>query len=241
LSIGFISYQNQNYRAIISDLTAKEGLRSGELRYKAYLLSILPVAEANIGVKKEEEYKGKKVYHLTATVKNLDYLSRLFNGYAIMDTYVDLERMNVIEFKQKIVVTGRQDLYRQATYDQEKGIMTIGGVERQIFPDTQDNLSLIVNIRRMNLDIVKDIEFNINTNQKNYIFKGKVEPKDIKIRGKTYRIYLVNSTIRRKDKNPYHKSNIDLVLLKNGDDNTPVLIKVFAGGFLISAKLVEIK
>jgi hypothetical protein len=174
-------------------------------------------------------------------VKNLDYLSRIFNGYAILDSYVDMEGMSVVEFRQKIVVTGKQDLYREATYDQAKGIMTIGGIERQIYPDTQDQLSLMANIRRMDLDKVKGVEFNVNTNQKNYLFKGTVEPKDIAIKGRSYRIYLVNSTISRKDKNPYHKSNVDMVLLKNQGDNTPLLIKVFAGGFLISAKLVEIK
>ena len=241
LFIGFISFQNLNYKAIISDLAKKNALHNGELKYNAYLLSIIPVAEATIGVKKEEDRLGKKVYHLTATVKNMDYLAKIFNGYAILDSYVDLDKMNVLELKQKIVVTGKQDMYREASYDQENGVMTIAGVERQIFPDTQDQLSLIANIRGMDLDKVKDIEFNVNTNQKNYTFKGTVEPKDILIKGKSYRVYLVNSTIRRKDKNPYHKSSLDLVLLKNGDDNTPVLIKVFAGGFLISAKLVEIK
>jgi hypothetical protein len=241
LFIGFVSYQNFNYKAVISDLVEKDDLHGGELKYNAYLLSVIPVAEASIGIEKEEEYKGRKVYHLTATVKNMDYLSKAFNGYAILDSYMDLEQMNVVAFKQKIVVTGKQDMYREATYDQEKGIMNIGGVQRQIFPNTQDQLSLVANIRRMDLDKTKDIEFAVNTNQKNYIFKGTVEPKDIMIKGKSYRVYLVRSTIRRKDKNPYHKSNIDIVLLKNGNDNTPVLIKVFAGGFLISAKLVEIK
>jgi hypothetical protein len=241
LFIGFVSFQNLNYKAIVSDLVENNDLHSGELKFSAYLLSVIPVADASIGVAKEEEFKGRKVYHLTATVKNKDYLAKAFNGYAILDSYVDLEPMNVVEFRQKIVVTGKQDLYRQAAYDQAKGIMTIDGIERQIFPNTQDQLSLIANIRKMDLDKTKNIEFNVNTNQKNYLFSASVKPKDIVIKGKSYRLYFVNSTIRRRDKNPYHKSNIDMVLLKNGSDNTPVLIKVFAGGFLISVKLVEIK
>ena len=238
----FVSSRNLDYKLAISSLIEKNQLQQpGELKFKVYLLSLVPMAEATIGVPKEEDFKGKQVYHLTATAKNLDYLSKLFNAYAIFDSYMDRGSLNVLEYKQKIVITGKQDLYREAAYDQDKGTITVAGISRQIFPNTQDHLSLIDNIRRMDLDKVRKIEFGVNTNQKNYIFEGTVEPKDILIKGKTYRIYIVKSTIRRSDKNPYHKSKFDIVLLKNGSDNTPVLIKIFAGGFLNSAKLTEIK
>ena len=241
LLVGFVSYSNLNYSKTVSYLVRNGQLGLGELKYTAYLFSVIPVAEARIGLDKEEDYQERKAVHLTAEVKNLDYLSKIFNGYAIFNSYIDKEKLDVLEYKQKIVVTGKEDLYKEATYDQEKLVMTINKVERQIFPNTQDQLTLIANIRRMDLDKAKDIEFNVNTNQKNYIFKGTVTPKDVTIKGKAYRIYLVKSTIRRRDKNPYHKSSVDVVLLKNGSDNTPILIKVFASGFLISARLVEIK
>jgi hypothetical protein len=242
LLLWFVSSRNLDYKSAISNLIEKDQLQqSGELKFRAYLLSLVPMAEATIGVPKEEDFKGKQVYHLTATVKNLDYLSKLFSAYAIFDSYMDRGNFNVLEYKQKIVVTGKQDLYREAVYDQEKGTITVAGISRQIFPNTQDHLTLIANIRRMDLDKAKNIEFSVNTNQKNYIFEGTVEPKDILIKGKAYRIYIVKSTIRRKDKNPYHKSKVDIVLLKNGSDNTPVLIKILAGGFLNSVKLTEIK
>lgn len=242
LFLWLVSSRNLDYKSVISNLIENGQLdKPGDLKFRAYLLTLVPIAEANIGLSKEEDFKGKQVYHLTAAAKNLEYLSKLFSAYAIFDSYMDRSNLSVLEYKQKIVITGKQDLYREAVYDQEKGTITVSGKSRQIFPNTQDHLSLIANIRRMDLDKAKNIEFNVNTNQKNYIFEATVEPKDILIKGKTYRIYIVKSTIRRKDKNPYHKSKVDIVLLKNGTDNTPVLIKILAGGFLNSAKLTEIK
>jgi hypothetical protein len=53
-------------------------------------------------------------------------------------------------------------------------------------------------------------------------------------------IAYVNATISRKDKNPYHKSEISLVMLAD-KENLPVLIRIFASGLLVQAKLVDIQ
>ncbi len=69
---------------------------------------------------------------------------------------------------------------------------------------------------------------------------GKTNQQDITINKKTYRIVLVKAEIKRRDKNPYHKSNISMVLLRE-KENIPILIKVFASGILINAKLIDIR
>ncbi len=238
---GLVILKNNNYNATISRLATKGIPQGGELRYRAYLFALVPVAEAIFADKKEEDYKGGKVYHLTATAKNLQYVSALFSGYAILDSFVDTVNLNSIEFKEKIVVTGKQDVYKEVVYDQKQGTMVIKGVSRQIFEDTKDPLALVATLRQFDFDKNREFAFHINTNQKNYILKGTATPKDIVVNNQPFRLYFLKSQISRKDKNPYHKSRIDIVMLKNGTDNIPVQIKVFASGFLINAKLTEIK
>jgi hypothetical protein len=83
---------------------------------------------------------------------------------------------------------------------------------------------------------------NINTNQKNYILEGSAREEGLTLQGKSYNLVYAKSQIRRREKNnPYHRSRINIVLLKSDSENIPILIKVFASGFPITARLVEIK
>ncbi|MDD5155742.1 MAG: DUF3108 domain-containing protein, partial [Candidatus Omnitrophica bacterium] len=143
-------------------------------------------------------------------------------------------------FKQRVTMAGRQETVKEVYYDQDNGIMSISGVKRQILPDTQDPLSAIFNLRRMQLDKIKEVEMNINTNQKNYILKGTVSLRQVSVGNKPCNIAVVKATIRRRDKNnPYHQSQLTMVLLPD-KENIPVLIRVFASGMLINARLMDL-
>lgn len=232
---------NNNPAIIIGNLNSKGGIREGDLKYRINLLGLIPIGEATFSLERLGEYNGLKVYHLHANTNSLNYYAKLFKGYASIDSYVDIRDSNPVFFKQEIEAPGNENPYKEVFYEQKKGIMSMDGVKRQILPNTQDPLSAIFNIRRMDFDKIKDFEMNLNTNQKNYILEAKTEQKELSISGKKYEIVSAKVEIRRRDKNPYHKSNITIVLLKTKRGNTPVLIKVFASGFLIYAKLVEIK
>lgn len=239
-TFAFVIYSNSNIKNIISGLSKKGDIRPGELRYRIYLFGVLPVGEAIFGVQKLEQYQGQNVYHLSATAQSLNILSKFFNGTAALDSYVDIKQLTPLVFKEKIAISGKQGIDREITYDQKNGTMSIAGVKRQILPNTHDPLSAIFNIRHLDLDKVKEIEMNINTNQKNYILKGTAEQKDILIHKQAYRVILAKAEIARRDKNPYHKSSISMVLLKE-KENIPILIKVFASGVLINARLIDIR
>lgn len=240
VSLTFLFYNNSNVKNIISGLAKKGGIGPGELRYRIYLFGILPVGDAVFGIEKIEQYQGQKVYHLSATAQSLNAFSKFFKASAHLDSYVDTEELCHLAFKQKIAILGKPTLEREVTYDQKSGIMDIAGVKRQILPNTQDPLSAIFNIRHLDFDKAEDIEMNINTNQKNYILKGVAERKNISIHKQAYRVILAKAKIARRDKNPYHKSSITTVLLKE-KENIPILIKVFASGLLINARLIEIR
>jgi len=236
----FIAAHNNNPRVIISNLIKKGDIETGELRYLMYFFGVFPVGEAVFAVEKIEEYEGQRVYHLNATAQSSKFFSKFYSSLAVLDSYIDIQQLNPAFFKQKMRVTGKQGLDKEVIYDQKDGIMILAGTKRKILPNTQDPLSAVFNIRRMDFNKIKDFQINLNTNQKNYILKGNATVQDILINKKTYKIVLVKTQIARRDKNPYHKSSITMVFLQ-GKENIPILIKVFASGVSINAKLIDIK
>lgn len=234
-----IAHNNSNPKIVISGLMKKGQIRPGDLKYRINLFGVIPIGEATFSLEEIADYQGQKVYHLNAAAYPLKYYSNFFKGYAILDSYVDMRSLSPVLFRQKVEAPGKENPYKEVFYDQKKGNMTLGSVVRNIYPNTQDPLSAVFNLRRMDFDKTKTIEMNINTNQKNYILTGDSKQKVLSISDKTYKITFVNSQIKRRDKDSYHKSKVTIVLLKD-KENIPVLIKVFASGILINARLISV-
>lgn len=235
----FVWRYNNNPRIIIFRLLRKGDIGTGDLKYRINLLGIIPVGEATFAYEKAEEHNGIKVYHLNASAGILKIFSKLFNGYAILDSYVDREKLSPVLFRQRVEAPGKENPSKEIFYDLKNLTMNLNGVVRQILPNTQDPLSAMFKLRHMDFDNTKEIEMNINTNQKNYILTGIAKQKDLLTNKKIFKIVIIKSEIKRRDKDPYHKSNVTIVLLK-GKENIPILIKVFASGALITAQLVDI-
>lgn len=230
---------NNNPRIIISNLLKKHNIRDGQLHYRFYLFGFLPVGNAIFDAAKLETYRGQKVFHLSVAADSLKIFAKFFSGSVTLDSYIDSQKYYPILYKEKISLSGKPDINKEVFYYQENEIMSIAGVKRTISPNTQDSLSAIFNLRRMDFDKIRDFEINLNTNQKNYILIGAAKPNDLQIGEKTFEAVLLKAEISRKDKNPYHRSKIEMVLLKEAN-NIPILIKVFASGILVNAKLVDI-
>jgi len=238
LVLSFIAWRNNSPKLIISALLTDKGMRDGMLVYKINFFSIIPVGKALIRQESLEEYKGKKVYHLSAEAMSLKAFSKVFSAVANLDSYVDVKKKSPLFFRQAIFISGKEQAVKEITYDQDAGVMFMREERRHIPPFTQDPLSLIFNLRQMDFEKERGFEMNLNTNQKNYTIKGSVTPKEIWVNKKEYRIYVLNAQIFRKEKNPYHKSKVTVVFLKD-KKNIPVLIRVFASGAAINAKLIE--
>jgi hypothetical protein len=120
--------------------------------------------------------------------------------------------------------------------------MEIKGERRQILADTQDNLSAIFYIQHQKLEVGKTFDINVNTNQKNYRLLAEViEKTEYAIDKGKVGVWVMHADIRRRDKNnPYHRSSMTVYFLDNAD-KTPLLIKVMASGFYITARLVEVR
>ncbi|MDD5594665.1 MAG: DUF3108 domain-containing protein [Candidatus Omnitrophica bacterium] len=240
--ITIANYQNNNNPVlIISHLISDTGIKSNAtLAYKINLFSVFPAGDAVFDKMDEELFQNKKVYHLTARAETAKIISKFFSASALLDSYLDPQSNNPVFFKQKLQISGKKDIQKEINYDQKQKLMTISGVSRDILPDTQDPLSAMFNIRKMNFDQISSFEMNINTNQKNYLLSAKVSPKEITLDDKKYQLFILDGDIKRRNKNPYHRTIIRIVLLKD-KENIPILVKIFSSGLLINAKLIDIK
>jgi hypothetical protein len=234
----FLVQYNNDPKNIILALRKQGGFKQEILVYRINLFGFIPVGDAVFQAAKEEELNGRKVYHLVASAKSLKIVSPFLSGTVNLDSYIDRENGNPLIFREKISIKGKNDLTREASYDQLQSVMTLKGVRRQVLPNTQDHLSAIFNLRRTDFDKVGDYDLNINTNQKNYSLKGSAQNGQITLKGRIYKTVLLKASISRRDKNPYHKSTISMLLLKD-EGNLPLLIKVFASGAVINVRLVE--
>ena len=235
-----LSWYRNNPEVILKGLLQGGRIHPGQLHYRVSFFGILPVGEGVFYPEKIEKIKGEELYHLQAKAETLKIFSAFLKAEAYLDSYVDIKDLTPVSFRQQLFMTGKPDINKEVFYNQREGFMSIAGVRRQIFPPTHEPLSLMLNIRRMDFDKTKEFQMNINTNQKNYILTARAEPKDLRVGNKTYRAVIVKAQIRRRDKNPYHKTEITVVLLRD-KENIPILVKVFASGALINARLLDIR
>ncbi len=236
----FLFYYNNSPKIIVSSLAGKINVQAKELIYRVNLFGILPLADVALKVDEIQDYNGRQVYHLSATANSLRWYRKIYKANAILDSYVDINTHDPILFRQKAVIASGKAINKEVYYDQENGIMTLNNIRRRIPPHTQDPLSLLVNAMRMDFDKVKGLEMNINTNQKNYTAKGIRKFTDISIDKKVYKLVFLQLDIKRREKSPYHQSMVSIVFCR-GKENTPILIKIFASGAFLNARLIDIR
>ncbi len=236
----FIIHSNNDPAAIITHLAKKEKIGSGNLVYKIYFMGLIPVGEAVVKKESAETYNGQNVYHLNAAARSAEYFSKIFSATAQLDSYINTQNFNPLFFKQKTMISNKKETKKEIIYDQQNNIMKIGNTQRQIFPGTQDPLSAVYNLRRIDFDKTKEFKIGLNTNQKNYVLEGRAETREIKIGTGIFHLIFAQAQIRRHDGNPHHKSRVSIIFLKE-KENIPLLIKISASGALINAKLIAIE
>lgn len=236
----FISFSQNNPPAILSHLK-DPGLKAParQFFYKVYLFGIFPVGKAVLTDAALDEYEGKKLYHLKARSEGEGFISKLYPFSATIDSYLQPESLLPLIFLQKIK-TKDKEMVKEVRYDQANHIMRIKEERRNILPETYEPLSALLKLRKLDLEQFDSFDLNINTNQKNYGFTGGIKKSAVKTKGAPVEIYTFKGRIFRRDKNPYHQSKVDFIFLAD-EIKTPLFIKVFASGGLITARLVETK
>ncbi len=198
---------------------------------------IIPAGSARFENKGEELYQDIKVYHLSGRAYPLDFYTRFFNARAQVDSYVDADKLYTLKFKQSFILPNKTKQEKEILYDQDRNFMELKGIKRQILPDTQDPLSAIFYIQHQDLKLGKVIDININTNQKNYQFYAKVIARqEYTLETKKIGVWVLEGVVRRRDKNPYHKTTLKLWVLDN-PTKIPILIKTMSNIGQVTARL----
>ncbi|MDO8748112.1 MAG: DUF3108 domain-containing protein [Candidatus Omnitrophota bacterium] len=236
LAIGVSAYQN-NPRIILAHLdAAKLESQAKQLTCKVYFLGLFPVGKAVLRDEGLMRFEGGDSYHLSAQAGVESLIFKIYPFSASIDSYLDPKTLLPVFFRQDIQ-TKDKVLKKEVRYNQISNVMEIGGEKRTIFPETYEPLSVLHKLRRMDLDKTSNFDLNINTNQKNYAFTGDISKENIQTKSGPVGAYRLKGRIFRRDKNPYHQSKIEIVLLDNGP-KTPIFIKVFASGALITVRLI---
>ncbi|MEK7172651.1 MAG: DUF3108 domain-containing protein [Patescibacteria group bacterium] len=227
-----IASLGNNPESILTNMGKPKG-SSGikRLHYKVYLFGVLPVGTAVLGDNGVGSYKGASARHLSAIAQSSEAISRIYPFQAALDAYLDTKTLLPLFFSQRLTSAGKE-IIKEVSYDQKNGIMEKAGVRRNIEPNTYEPLSLLLKIRSMDLSKEGSFDFNINNNQKNYAFQGAV--------AKGRKFFTLKAKIFRRDKNQYHRSEVTFVLSPDLE-NAPVLIKVFASGAFLTARLTGIE
>jgi hypothetical protein len=208
------------------------------LTYRMYLFGLIPVGEARFVNNGRSVLAGGEVISLSGAGETAPYLSPLVKGEVSVTSSIDSATLSPLAFTQTLKVSGREDSVRRITYDQQAGIMTLGDVQREVPAGVQDPLSALYKLMRTDFDRTTTIGMDVNSNQKTYLLQGTVSQKDITVRNASYTLVTVAASAGRKDKNVYHRSRMNFVLSKQ-HANAPILIKVFAGGILVTAQLID--
>lgn len=229
--------------AVIKNLNLGQSARPAyeRLVFGVNFFGFLPIGYAELSDLGIENYQGKKVRHLSAQAKMIKIVSRFFEVKARADSYIDTENLHSLKFAEVLLIPDKPKDEKEVFYDQDNNIMNIEGVERVILPHTQDPLSAMFYMRQQPLEIGKEFDININTNQKNYRLYIKVLAKEAySLNGAEVGVWVMRGDIRRRDKSPYHSSEMMLWLL---DDlaKTPILVKASASGASITARLVQVQ
>lgn len=211
------------------------------LVFRVCYLGLFPAGQARLENKGEELYQGKKTYHLSAKAYPLNFLSGMFNVQARVDSYIDAGKLHTLKFTQRLTLPNKPKDDKEVLYDQDKNYMQLEGIRRHILPNTQDPLSAIFYIRHQNLELGKVFDLNINTNQKNYQLYAKVIGRqEYTLKTEKVMVWVLEAIIRRRDKNPYHKTTMKLWLL---DDSfkTPIFIKAMTNIGQVTARLISVE
>jgi hypothetical protein len=236
-ALSISAYQN-NPKTIVRKLDiARLGNQSKQLVYKVYFLGIFPLGEAVLEDNGLVRFEGKDLYLLSAQANAGGFISRLHPFSASLESYLETRTFLPVIFRQELR-TKDKEIVKEARYDQANNIMEIAGQRRSILLETYEPLSALYRLRSLDLEKVSNFDLNVNTNQKNYCLTGDITKEDIRLKDSTVKVYRLKGKIFRRDKNPYHQSQVEFVLLGN-EQRTPVFIKVFASGALITARLIE--
>lgn len=218
-------------QAVLKKLIKEDKLNSPNTTLRLDYLLVIPVGEASFSNLGKEKFKKEDLIHVRAEAKTFDYVKSIFHARATVDSYIDPKELHSVYFLQHLEIINKPDENKEISYDQKRHIMTYigprGKEERVIDEHAQDPLSAFFYIQNKSFSPQEEFALSFNTNQKNYILKGRFTSKEsLRIADKNYDIIIAQAQVRRKDKNSRHQTSFKIWFLELDGKNIPILFKI---------------
>ncbi|MCM8765636.1 MAG: DUF3108 domain-containing protein [Candidatus Omnitrophica bacterium] len=225
--VGWESYENRIER-IIQKISAHKVLKEfGEkfiLDFQINYLNVFPIGKASYYAKGLLPYEGKNVYQLEMEAEDIIPFSWLKPAKAKMVAYLDVLELLPRYLFINIEVNKEVKEKGEIIYYPEEGYIVSEGKRYVILPSTYEPLSLIFYLMRMDFDLHKNKELNLNSNQANYKVNVDVQSKkEYKIGDKIYNVWEVNLSVRRrKGEIMRHSFEAKIYFLEEDGRNIPL-------------------
>lgn len=217
--------------AVLKRLIAENRLSDKNINLKLNYLSFIPAGEASLVNLGKKKFRKEDLLHIRAEAKTFDFARSIFYAKATVDSYIDPKELHSVYFLQHLEMINKPDEDKEIHYDQKRHIMIYRGPrgteERMIDEHAQDPLSAFFYLQNKKFNIGEEFSLNFNTNQKNYILKGRfISKESMRIYDKDYEIIVAEAHVGRKDKNPRHQTSFKIWFLKSDGKNIPILFKI---------------
>ncbi len=216
--------------AVLKKLIKNGHLNSQSVSLRLNYLVIIPVGEARLDNLGKENFRKENLIHIRGEAKTFDFIKSIFHAKAVVDSYIDPKEMHSVYFIQHLEIINKPSEDREIKYDQKKHIMTYQGhrgtEERIIDEHAQDPFSALFYLQNKKFNVGEEFSLGFNTNQKNYVLKGRFVAKDsLRIAGRGYEIIIAQAHVGRKDKNPRHQTSFKVWFLDYEGKRIPFLFK----------------
>ncbi|MBP7087904.1 MAG: DUF3108 domain-containing protein [Candidatus Omnitrophica bacterium] len=217
------------------------GKTADKIIFKVSYAGFMPLGAGVVENNGIEDFGKEEAYHVKAIAWSNSLINFLGNKIeAEVHSFIDTDKFYTLKFMEKVSVGGETKEEKSIIYDQIKHIMKKDGEEREILAETHDPLSLLFYLMRQDLTLGKTIDLNINTNQKNYRFYGKiVEEKTITVGNNIFKAYILKGKVQRRNNSLRHSSEFTVWFIDK-PQKVPFLIKIFTNIGPITVRLAEI-
>lgn len=145
----------------------------------------IPVGVGTLVVKEKTNLRGREAYHVIATAKTNDFLSKIYPIYDEVHSWIDAEKFRSLEFKKELK-EGRYRAEERMIYDYQakkifyESLLNKSKKEFELAADVQDFLSAFYWFRTQAVEAGKSLYTVVNSEEQNWDLELKVLRVEVK-------------------------------------------------------------
>ncbi len=192
--------------------------------YTLKYMGIIPVAELEVEIGREIDFKNKTVIPIKARIYGSKFIRNFLEVKGGMQSLVNKANLSTCRYEDSFQI-GNNFKSRKAVFDQQNQILCIKDKKIKIYPYTQDPLSAIFFLASHRFEPGRKIEIFINPGKSNYKLKAQVVGKEkVSIAGESLKCWQVKAGYFKFQGKAKEIARVTMWFDDN-DKKTPMLIK----------------